>query len=280
MSDDYRIEPLRLDDSGLADMAGLLRTVFPKARQLTPRYLHWLYRLNPDGTAVGCNAWHGSQLVGHLAAATLRARVDGAIRPALILLNSAVHPDHRGRRLQSRCSDAMFEEGAARGFDFVLSTGNRYSTKPLLTRFQMIGRLDVHLGLGRPRFRRSAPDPSFERYWSEEALRWRLANPEAAYAVTKKDGEVTIEAPTGIPGIGAVLYQGPGLVPPTASRSSPLKLWLGRDPAIDWARSTFLPIPVTLRPSPLNFFYRDLTGRLQRPDPGRFKICPLDLDIY
>jgi hypothetical protein len=35
-----------------------------------------------------------------------------------------------------------------------------------------------------------------------------------------------------------------------------------------------------LRPAPLNFVFKDLTGRARRIDPGRLRYAALDFDPY
>jgi ribosomal protein S18 acetylase RimI-like enzyme len=281
--DDYRLELVRPDPTTLDAVSQLLRLVFPKAHHLTARYLAWQYSQNPEGEAVAYSAFAGGKLVGHLGGMALTARIEGEARRGLLLLNSAVHPDHRRRRLQSRMSEAIFEEGARRGFSFSISTGNRHSTRPLLTRYRQIGRLEARIGLGAPRRGDPIAQPSFERLWSEEGLRWRLANPERCYAVRRGEDGISISTDTGLPGIAALLYQGPDdarLAADGPAAPAPIRLWLGLDPGIAWHRSAFLPIPGPLRPSPLNLFFRDLTGGGFAPDPGRLVFQALDFDAY
>jgi hypothetical protein len=269
------------DPRDLESVSALLRTVFPKAQQLTPRYLAWQYRDNPDGEAVGCNAWLGGELVGHMAAYAMRGLLQGEEKKGQFMLNGAVAAGHRGKRLQSRISAAIFAESVRRGFVFCFGTGNRWSTGPLLTRFRMVRPLEARIGFGVPSVKRAAPEPSFARLWSEEALAWRLANPERAYAVRPAPGGAVILAATGTPGIAAILDRcGPARLEPGGSVPGPLRLWLGLDPAVAWERSAFLPIPSALRPSPLNLVFRDLTGGGLLPDPGRVRFHALDFDPY
>jgi hypothetical protein len=265
----------------IEEMSALLRVVFPKAKHLTPRYLDWKYAQSPDGEAVGCNAYAGGQLVGHMAATAMAATLEGEDRPGIYLMNGAIHPDHRGRKLQSGISDGLFAEALRRGFTYCLGTGNRYSTKPLLTRFQMLRPLDARIGVGTPRERSAPPRSSFERVWSEEALRWRLANPEQRYRIARRGRNATILAPTHLPGVDAILYTGADrwrLEP--AGSAQPMRLWLGLDPALDWRRSSFVPIPRRLRRSPLNLVFKDLTGGGFLPDPRRIVFRGLDFDAY
>jgi GNAT superfamily N-acetyltransferase len=276
---EFRLLELTADEFG--HVSRLLRSVFPKSRHLTERYLHWKYAENPDGQAIGCNAWLGGELVGHMAALPMRGRLHGALARGLFFADGAVDPRHRGRKLQSRISAAMFEEALRQGYDFCFGTGNRYSTGPLLTRFSLVGPLDARIGIGLPRRREPVEAPDFERVWSEEAIQWRLRNPEVSYGVAGRLGNLTVTAPAA-PGIGAILYHGPDQwhVGAAAAREGPLRLWLGLDPALHWPRSTFVKIPMRLRPSPLNLVFKDLSGAHAAPDPVRTVFRALDFDPY
>lgn len=282
VADEYRFEPLEHSARGYEHVSKLMSEVFPKARHLTARYFEWHYGGNPDGQAIGCNAFSGDGLVGHMAAHVFPCRLDGEERRGMYTVNGSVHPLHRGRRLQSRISAAMFEEAAAGGYAFCLATGNKWSTGPLLTRFKMVRPLDARLGFGLPGRTENAPSPSFERIWSDEALRWRLANPEGRYSRVRRGDREAILAATGLPGLGAILHQGPerdGLAR-TGPAPGPMRLWLGLDPEVDWSGSAFLPIPMKLRPSPLNLVYKDLTGGDFVPDPDRIVFRGLDFDAF
>ena len=273
---EYRLEAASLTVAEIAQTSALLRLVFPHARHLTPAYLDWAYVRNPQGRVVASNAYHGDALVGHLAAIPLRAAVEGGAAAGMILQNSAIHPEHRGRRLQSLLSEAMFEEGLGRSYSFAVAVGNRYSTGPLLTRFKMLKPLEARLGAGPLRRRAAAPAASFEGLWDERTLAWRLGDPERRYSV--RDGQVL--ASTGVPGIAAILHEHVALGDAGPRPSGPLRLYLGLDPALDLGRSAYLPIPMRLRRSPLNFVWRDLHQRNYLPDAQRVLFRALDFDAY
>lgn len=282
MTDEYRFEMLEHDPRGYERIAKLMREVFPKARHLTARYFQWHYGGNPDGQAIGCNAFAGDELVGHMAAHVFPCHLQGEPRRGMYTVNGAVHPRHRGRRLQSRISAAMFEEAARLGYAFCLATGNKWSTGPLLTRFKMIRPLEARIGFGLPKRRAVDREPSFERAWSDDALRWRLANPEGRYSADRRSARAAILAATGVPGVSAILHRGleSDALAELAPARGPMRLWLGLDPEMDWERSAFLPIPTRLRPSPLNLVYKDLTGDGFVPDPDRLVFRGLDFDAY
>jgi hypothetical protein len=282
MAEGYRFELLEHSRTDHERISTLLRVVFPKARHLTADYLEWHYGGNPDGKAVGCNAFAGDELVGHMAAIVFPCRLEGEARRGMYTVNGAVHPEHRGRRLQSGISAAMFEEAAGLGYSFCLATGNKWSTGPLLTRFRMVRPLEARIGIGLPRLLDDSVEPSFERSWSEEALRWRLANPEGRYSTVQLGDRSAILSATGLPGVGAILHQDRGGEGPAPAERGPgpLRVWLGLDPRIDWKSSAFLPIPMRLRPSPLNLVFKDLTGGSYVPDPDRIVFRGVDFDAF
>ncbi|HEY0112284.1 MAG TPA: GNAT family N-acetyltransferase [Allosphingosinicella sp.] len=282
MAEKYRFERLDHSASGYEQISRLMGKVFPKARHLTPRYFEWYYGKNPDGRAIGCNAFAGDELVGHMAAQVFPSRLDGEELRGAYTVNGSVHPLHRGCKLQSRISATLFEQAAAMGCVLCLATGNKWSTGPLLTRYEMLRPLEARIGIGLPRARGDSGEPSFERIWSEEAMRWRMANPEGRYSAIRDLDRMAILSPAGVPGIGAILYQGRsvGAFSETNDLPGPLRLWLGLDPDVDWRGSAFLPIPMRLRPSPLNLVYRDLTGGGFLPDPARVVFRGVDFDAF
>ena len=285
MTQGYRFELLELTQDELRRTSELLRIVFPGAKYLTQRYLDWQYVQNPDGRAVGCNAWLGDELVGHMSATPLRAKMDGSDVRGIFTVQGAVHPAHRGKKLQSGISHAIFEDAARQGYAFCFATGNKYSTGPLLTRFRMVAPLDARIGYGVPQRREEVFEPGFQRVWSDEAMRWRLANPERPYRIGGEGDALTITAPTGKPGVGAVLYSGRDAwnLPRRGADlpgHGPLKVWIGLDPAVDWAKSSYVSIPMRLRPSPLNLVFKDFTGGNLHPDAVRTVWRTIDFDPY
>ncbi|HEX6041859.1 GNAT family N-acetyltransferase [Longimicrobium sp.] len=281
--EEHEFRPLEHSDTELEEVSGLLRRVFPHAPHLTPAYLRWLYVENPDGRALGYNAYHEGRLVGHCAGQPLTARVEGETLRGILLVNAAVEPGHVRRNLTRRTTDPMFDQAARAGYAFSIAVGNANSTLPLLTRFVMVGPLEARVGLGLPRRRGTRTAPSWERVWSGDAIRWRLANPERPYTVRNRAGRAAVTAPAGRAGFGAVLYDGAdgwGLADTGGRPAGPLRVWLGRDPAVEWGRSPFVPLPMKLRPSPLNLVFKDLTGRGLHPDAARVVFRAIDFDAW
>ena len=270
--------------------SAVLRRVFPHAPYLTPAYLRWQYLDNPEGRALTWNGWAGGTMVGHIAGLPLTARIDGVERRGVYLVNAAIDPGFRARWIIQRIATSLMKQAGSLGFEFCFAVGNARSTGPMIAGyrdtpgFTPLGQLDARVGLGVPRRRAWDGEPSFERQWSDESLRWRLANPERPYAVRKDGGGITVTAPSGRAGIAALLYHGPGRdsIPAGGRATPPLRAWIGLDPAVEWGRSAYLPIPSRLRPSPLNLVFADLTAeqRLEAPDPRRIRFQAIDFDAF
>lgn len=286
MTDDYQTRPLDLSDDGLRDCARLLNRVFPHASHLTEKYLDWQYVRNPDGRAIGFNAYQRDVLAAHYVTIPVRARLEGNPRTGVLSLNTATHPDHQGRKLFTRLAEKTYEAAAAAGHDFVVGVANANST-PGFTRklgFQLVGGLDARLGIGRPSRGSPREAGAFERVWDRASLAWRLANPSKGYRVRTDDSWCRVDAATERPGIKALLGEFDREIEPVETERDelgfrPLTLWIGIDPSVRWSRSLYLDIPRCFRRSPLNLIFRPLTSPLPlRREEVRFQA--LDFDPY
>ncbi len=283
MSAPYELRPLELTTAGLAPVTDLLRLVFPGAAHFTPEVLRWQYVDNPDGPAVGFNAWSGGTLAGHYVTIPMRAMVDGVEEAGLLSLNTATHPQHQGKGLFTRLAEATYAAGAGQGKGFVVGVANANST-PGFTRklaFQLVAPLAARLGLGPLPWRPTAPPPRFAPLHDADKLRWRLAHPAYRYTRAEQDGHTLLLSARRMKGFRFVL----GLEPDHACPHLPpaaaplLKVFIGMDPAMRWGRSLYVDLPMRLRPAPLNFIFRDLSGQGRHFDPRTVRFHATDFDV-
>jgi GNAT superfamily N-acetyltransferase len=264
----------------------LFRAAFPKAAYLDEAMLEWQYRANPEGQAVGFNAWAGGVIAAHYATQPMVATLRDRKVRGLLSLNTATHPAHQGQGLFTRAAEATYQRGRELGFEFVIGVANANST-PVMVRklgFQRVAPLDAKLGFGAVARRAVSREYEYRRVWSDEALRWRLENPNRRYRLVAVPGGVRVEAPTGRAGIQAILATcdaSAGLAPTEGpAPKNPLKVWLGLDANADWAVSRYGSLPMQLRPSPLNLVWKDLTGAGLRLDADTVRFDALDFDAY
>lgn len=280
----YDLRPLDLSPSGITAITALLQRVFPDARHFTEDVVRWEYVLNPDGPAVGFNAWMGDELAAHYVTIPLVARVNGTEEKGLLSLNTATAPAHQGKGLFTKLADSTYSYAAKNGHGFVVGVANANSTHGFVKKlgFQLVSPLHAMVGLGTLKARR--PERvQYERVWHREALEWRLAHPLYRYTV-KHEGELDLLLSERTQLGGRLLL---GAVPSAAMAgihldphhgALGLRIWVGLDCGLDWRMRPYLNIPMKLRPSPLNLIFKDLTGQQRSLDPAQVRFQALDFD--
>ena len=281
----YELRPMDHDPAGIVRIADLLRVVFPDAAHFSERVLEWEYNANPDGPAVGTNAWAGDELAAHYVTIPLRALVHGQEERGLLSLNTATHPDHQGKGLFTRLANATYERAAAEGYGFVVGVANANST-PGFTRklgFQLVAPLLAMIGVG-PVLPQEAGTSDYQRIWHPDALAWRLAHPAYPYRLLRgstMDLLMTERTQAGARLLLGVLPSGTlreGALP-AFQGTAPFRIWIGLDHGLRWQGRPWVNIPMRFRPTPLNLIFKDLSGRGRRLDPAKVRFQALDFDI-
>ena len=285
----YDVRPIELSEEGIAECVKLLNIVFPLAKHLTYEYLDWEYNRNPAGTAVGYNAYSDGEVVAHYVTQPIVAKLFGKYTRGVLSLNTATHPEHRGKKLFVTLAEKTYVAASEKGYEFVIGVGNANSTPGLVKKlgFQLVCPLVAKVGIGGQVVREIMVGTiEYERIWTKELLHWRTANPSSQYAIGRKQDRFVIEAPTKKFGIYAILgefdmemYDRYHVVS-QKTRYNPLKLWIGLDSSINWSRSMFYDIPKRLRPSPLNLVFKDLTGSSRKLSADKVKFQVIDFDAY
>lgn len=279
------IRPLELEARGLEELAELLRGAFPRARHVSAAYLEWNYLRNPEGLAFAYNAYVDGRLVAHCAATPLRARVDGAEERGLEMQHAATRPEHAGRGLFKELAERSVQAAVREGFGFAVAPSNAKSSFAFVERlgFQMVEPFEVRIGVGPVPRGGAGAGFQFERVWTREALDWRLSRPDHPYRALRRGEDLVILASGGVPGLQVEVGTFPAAQvarPLPEGRVGPVRVWIGLDPSRRWTGRPFLNLPVRLRPSPLNFIFRDLTGRGRLLETGRVRADMLDYDAF
>jgi GNAT superfamily N-acetyltransferase len=282
---ELRFAPVQNDPATLATYGALFAACFPGTDKFTPAYLDWLYVANPDGAAVGYDAWDGERLAAHYVCVPARAWVEGQEVRVLLSLNTATHPDYQGKGLFTKLAAMTYEAGAQAGFDGCYGVANANSTPGFVRKlgFQLVRPLEARVGLGRLRHapKPAAPSLSFERSWSPEALAWRCANPHNRVHGRNGGGRLQFHAAAlnGVPAY-AELEKEKLPVPPNSGAASPIRLFIGLAPDATSRYWNYASIPARLRPSPLNLIWRAFTPRVPQLDAARIQFTFLDFDAY
>ena len=293
----------------LTQTARLLESVFPGARTVRADYLRWLYEANPAGTVVEAHLDDEHGQIGHYAVAPVLLRRDGVVETAALSLNTAVHERARGQGLFLRLAEDVMDQAVARGIGSIVGVANANSTPGFLRHlgFSLVGALPVRVAPplpGRSHVAIASTVPSDARLagilsaaggagacgvWTPESLHWRLAAPGAHYAVQDGGDWLAVTAATRERGVPiAVVLAVFASRPLTRSECGALVRRACRDHRAavalhaghnDMVRLPSVPLPLRLRPSPLNLIFRDLAAPGRTPSHwSRFEF--LDFDAY
>jgi hypothetical protein len=282
------IRPYDPTPEGLADLSQLFRSCFRFGAHMDPAYIDWTYRGNPDGPAIALDARVGSRLAAHFAVTAFRARIFGREELGVQMQHAATHPGHRREGLFVALAERALELAAQAGYGFAVGPAN-FASAPIFRGrlgFDHVRPFDVRVGVGPAARRRPrAESPvDFERIFGAQALAWRLARPDRPYRARRDGDQVRIFTARGVRGIPVELGSYPrALVPsdlPAFAPWHPLRAWIGLDPQRSWWGRPYLDVPLRLRPAPLAFVFRDLSGGGRVLDPRRVRADMLDYDAF
>lgn len=149
---EYRIEQVKVDDENLRESQSLLQSVFKKhADKFSFDYLKWQYADNPVGPIVGFNAYWEDVLAAHYVTMPIYMNIEGKKTLGVLSLNTATHPDHRGKRLFTILAERTYQYAAENGYKFVIGVANANSTPGFIKHlgFKLIGPLTFKVGVGK-----------------------------------------------------------------------------------------------------------------------------------
>ncbi len=278
--------PIGADPGTLAQYCALFQACFPGNDKFTPAYVDWLYRANPDGPAVGYDAWEGERLAAHYVCIPARSRIHGADTRVLLSLNTATHPDFQGKGLFTRLAALTYEAGASQQFEGCYGVANANSTPGFLRKldFQLVRPLEARIGMGRLHTRAQAGEQvAFERVWNEASLAWRCANPHNRVHARRADSQWQFHAAAlGGGRVPAYAELPADLALTQQSQRAPgaLRLFIGLAPDSASNYWNYLSIPQRLRPSPLNLIWRSFKPGAKALDPSAIRFSFLDFDAY
>lgn len=295
--------------------ATLLSQVFPGTRVSRREYLEWLYERSPFGQVVETNLDDDEGRCGHYAVVPIDLVRDGAPLRGALSLNTAVHERARGGGAFVRLADATYEAAGALGIEAIVGVANGNSTPGFVRRlgFQLITPLPAQVLLPVPGARHrvrtawagpaafasgglaadidallAPPARGLARAWTGDTLRWRLESPGSRYALHRSTDALVVSTAERRRGLHLavilkVFAAGPlnrascrALVRAVCrAHRSPVAIHVGCNERTPFSG---IRLPERLRPSPLNFIYRQLDGESSAPELTRFEL--LDFDAY
>lgn len=255
---DYNFSRITNDDKQLSQIRILLSEAFPGKNKFTLDYLHWQYFENPLGEVVGFNALTDNKvLAAHYATIPIRMNISGKNEIGLLSLNTATHPDHRGKRLFTILAEKTYEYAKAQGFKFIVGVANANSTHGFLKKlgFYLISPLSVKVGIG-DAYREGFPSDKNYVYYDSQTLQWRLRCPEFQYSIRESTIYGSINKP--------LFHTVVGHIPNDVEVSKldlgktfdifNLYVGIGIEP-----KGLYMNLPKFIKRSPFNLIFKDLT---------------------
>jgi len=281
-----KIVPLQLDEAGIKQYSRMLKTCFPSTASNSKKFsessLTWLYIKNPDGLAIGFDAFHEGQLVAHYVCipATIMGPT-GTVR-ALLSLNTATMPKYQGKGLFTQLARATFSAATQQGFSCVYGVSNKNSTPGFVRKlgFNLVAPLEAFIGTGRIKPRQADSSLKFQRIWHTAAFNWRCANPANPIRVCQHINSSVMLADTGYPFIVAYDEQWGQVFSNNNFIDHKLQLYLIIGLFPQGIPSTYFKIPNFLKPSPLNFIFKPLDPFMITPERHKVQFTFLDFDAY
>ena len=272
---EYRFERVKTDDNAIRETTELLNLCFPKSTDIeTFDYVKWEYDLNPVGKIVGFNAYAGEVLAAHYVAMPVYYNIDGEKTLGLLSLNTATHPEHRGKKLFTILAERTYQYAAENGYKFVIGVANANSTHGFIKhlKFKLIGPLIFKVGVGSNIYQKKKY--SFNRYWDKDLLDWRLKNPSYQYY---KNGDIVVSPIK--PGFKKLVYNdSEGLVSLNKLHGRPFNLYIGF--GADLKKGCYCGIPKFIEHSPFTLIFRDLTdGTLPEVTKDNILFELIDFDV-
>ncbi len=272
---DYRIEQVKVDEASLQEILELMRLAFEgHAEKFNIDYMRWQYADNPVGKIVGFNAYMGDVLAAHYVTMPIYMTIEGKKTLGVLSLNTATHPEHRGKRLFTILAEKTYEYASENGFKFVIGVANAQSTHGFLKhlKFKLIGPLTFKVGMGKNLYQRTGY--TYTRYWDKEIMDWRLKNPSMEYF---KNGEMIVSPIK--PGFKKLVYHDKDdLVSLKKLYGRPFNLYIGY--GADLSKGVYLGVPKFVEHSPFNLIFRDLTdGTLPEVTKDNILFELIDFDV-
>ncbi len=272
---EYRIEKVNIDEISLKEIQKLLHLVFNnRIEKFSYEYLKWQYADNPVGPIVGFNAYMGDVLAAHYVTMPIYMNIEGKKTLGVLSLNTATHPEHRGKRLFTILAERTYVYAAENGYKFVIGVANANSTHGFIKHlgFKFVGPLTFKVGAGQNLYQRK--DFTFSSSWNKETIDWRLKNPSMEYY---KNGEMIVSPIK--PGFKKLVYHDKdGLVSLNKLHGRPFNLYIGY--GADLRKGVYCGVPKFVEHSPFNLIFRDLTdGTLPEVTKDNILFELIDFDV-
>ncbi len=270
-----------LERASIADYVRLFDASFAGDGKLNADYLHWQYLANPHGRVIGVDAFMGGNLAAHYAIIPRRYRLGTQVFDAALSVNTATHPQHKGKGLFTKLAEATYLAAAQHGVKFVVGVANANSVGGFTRKlgFTALGQIRLYAGFNATVAAADSLDLDVQAAW----LDWRLCNPSRRYErVTHGDGSTTLR--THVKGMPFNIARVSTAVLVDSQRATSLSLnramMPGLSPVFAATAPSVFKLPLMIQPSPWHVIWRTLDPNINASLAGRLRFDGLAMDTF
>lgn len=260
----FEIKEFVLDEKTIERQAILLSTVFKDKKKFNKLYLHWLYKKNPLGEAIGFDAYdNNGNLVAHYAAIPIEFEIDKEKKKGVLALNTATLKEAEGNGLFKKLANLTYKKAANLEFEGVFLVANNNSEGAFLKYlgFEKICNLEARISFFPPNFENAFQKLDFT-ISNEHFLKWRMSNPNKIYREIY-DSKNSLALANVMSIIRSIIFlkKSTKINETSFNKKSyfpKIYLWIGVSKKISYKNILSFNIPIFLRPSPLSLCFKDL----------------------
>jgi hypothetical protein len=265
-NNNYTIKDIDTSSAGLHELSMFLIHVF-KNNKLTPQYLEWIYKQNPNGEVIGFNAYNENRLAAHYALIPISANYKNQRIKALLSINTATMPKHQGQGLFTNLANKTYMKCMNLGFEIVFAVANASSIDGFINKldFKHIGQLDTFISFTYPR---KIVVKNLEKCLTfplpKKVFKWRLSNPNYKYCEYNIGGISVISKNFNIFSRFILKISDSDSYGKQFTKPK-INFWIGISNSYSWSERPLMgiKIPNFLKPSPLHLIYKNLSSDIK-----------------
>jgi len=248
-------------------------------------YFKWLYRKNPLGSFIGIDAFDTDKNIeiGQVGGIPYNFNYLGKPIKILQSINVCVDQRYRGQKLFKEMSSRLEDYAKELNFSFIIAIANALATPAWMNSISMkfLTKLDVFLTYNLSEFEKMKfNNNTFRSIWDENLINWRKKNPHNPAKIIKGENiKFTSLSVLSKFKVFSYLENNNYLLNYDKKEFDILpNLFVGLLPK--QVETIHFKIPEILKPSPLNFLYKNISEKNLDINKKKCYFSYLDFDAY
>ena len=248
-------------------------------------YFTWLYKNNPIGSFIGIDAFDTDKNIeiGQVGGIPYNFNYQGKTIKVLQSINVCVDKRYRGQKLFKEMSSRLEHYAKELNYSFIIAIANSLATPAWMNSISMkfLRKLDVFLTYNLSEFEHMTFDEKiFRSIWDEKLINWRINNPFNEVKIISGN-KIKFLSPSvfSIFKVFSFLENNDYSINYNKDEKKIIpNLFIGLLP--EKTKSLHFKIPEIIKPSPLNFLYKDISQKRLNLTKENCYFTYLDFDAY